>query len=150
MRLIKYISFIMILLSISCCVNQKQKDEEQIKNTVREYWKAVKNNDLRKYNDLFDDSENFSGAMQGDLYFLHKNYDKINPNDILLKNIIIKDTTVMFEQNKQKYVQYIIKKKNDTSYIKKPLIITLMFFKPIGYNKIFNLSPLKNHIGWDK
>jgi len=150
MKTIKYISLILILLSISCCVNQKQKDEEQIKNTIKEYWTAIKNNDLEGYKNLFDESENFAGAMQADLYFLHKNYNKINPNDILLKNIKIKDTVVMFAENKQKYVQYTIKKENDTNLIKKPLIITLMFFKPVGYNKIFNLAPLKNHIGWDK
>lgn len=150
MRIIKYISLVAIFLSISCCVNQKQKDEEEIKNTIKEYWSAVKNNDSQKYISLFDESENFAGAIQADLYFLHKNYNKINPNDKLLENIKIKDTTVMFAQNKQKYVQYIVRKQNDTTLLKKPLIITLMFYKPVGYNKVFNLSPLQNHIGWDK
>ncbi len=49
MKIIKYISLILMLLIISCCVNQKQKDEEQIKNTIREYWTAIKNNDLEGY-----------------------------------------------------------------------------------------------------
>ena len=29
-----------------------------------------------------------------------------------------------------------------------PLVITLMFYKPVGYDKIYNPSPLDNHIGW--
>jgi len=150
MKIFKYTSIVIILLSISCCVNQKKKDDEQIKNTIAEYWSAVKDNDLERYKSLFDENEDFAGGIQADLYFLHKNYDKINPNNSLLKDYKIKDTTVMFAENKQKYVQYTIKKENDTTYLKKPLIITLMFYKPVGYNRIYNPSPLKNHIGWDK
>lgn len=150
MKIIKYILAILFLLNISCCVNQKKKDEEQIKETITRYWKSVKDNDLENYKNLFDDSEDFAGGMDADLNFLHKNYDKINPNDLLLKDYKIKDTVVMFAQNKQKYVQYVIKKEKDSSYLKKPLIITLMFYKPVGFNKIFNPSPLRNHIGWDK
>ncbi|AYZ36302.1 hypothetical protein EGY07_12295 [Chryseobacterium indologenes] len=150
MKTIKYISLILILLSISCCVNQKQKDEEEIKNTIREYWKAVKTNDLQKCNSLIYDNETFFGVIQGEFYFLHDNYNKVNPNDILLKNIKIKDTVVMFAENKQKYVQYTIKKENDTTYLKKPLIITFMFYRPVGFNKIYNPVILENHIGWDK
>ncbi|ASW73628.1 hypothetical protein IQ37_19325 [Chryseobacterium piperi] len=150
MRTIKYILGILFLLNISCCVNQKKKDEEQIKNTVKEYLKAVKENDLQKVYGLIDDSDTFFGGIQGEFYFLKKNYDKINPNNILLKNIKVKDTVVTFAQNKQKYVQYVIKKENDSNYLKKPLIITFMFYKPVGYNKIYNSVILQNHIGWDK
>ncbi len=56
----------------------------------------------------------------------------------------------MFAENKQKYVQYTIKKENDTTYLKKPLIITFMFYRPVGFNKIYNPVILENHIGWDK
>lgn len=141
---------ILILFLCIGCVSQDKKDKEQIKETVTKYWKTVKENDLEGYKSLFDENENFSGALQADLYFLHKNYEKINPNNILLKDYKIKDTTVMFAENKQKYVQYIIKSKNDPNTLKEPLIITLMFYKPVGFNKIYNPSPLKNHIGWDK
>jgi len=150
MKTIKYISILLILLSISCCVKQQENDEEQIKKTVKEYWKAVKENNLQKCMNLIYESEEFEGAVQGELYFLHKNYNKINPNDILLKNITIKDTTIMFSENKQKYVQYFIKDKNDPNSLKKPLIITLTFYKPIGYDKIYNGALLQNHIGWGK
>lgn len=148
--IIHFPAALLIFLSLNSCVNQKQKDEEQIKETVTKYWQAVKENNIDNYKNLFVDSESFAGGIQADLYFLHKNYDRINSNDVLLKEIKVKDTVVRFEENKQKYVQYIIKKENDTSLLKKPLIITLMFYKPAGLNKIFYPSPLRNHIGWDK
>ncbi|PTT36128.1 hypothetical protein DBR28_11425 [Chryseobacterium sp. HMWF028] len=150
MKKIKYIFVIPIVLSISCCVNHKQKDEEQIKDTVSKYWHSVKKNNVKECLSLFEDVENYSGVVQSDVFFLIKNYDKINPNDILLKNIKIKDTVVMFAENKQKYVQYIIKNENDTTYLKKPLIITFMFYKPVGYSKIFNRAVLQNSSSWDK
>ncbi|MDC8102343.1 hypothetical protein [Chryseobacterium rhizosphaerae] len=150
MKIIIYISLVLISLSTNSCVNQKKKDEEQIKNTVREYWKAVKNNDLPAYNNLIDNAENYPGVTASELNFLHKNYRIINPNEKLLNNIKIKDTTIMFAENKQKYVQYIIVKKNDPDNVKKDLIITLMFYKPIGFNKIYSPVILENHIGWDK
>ena len=150
MKTIRYITILLVLLNISCCVNQKQKDEEQIKDTINKYWHSVKENNVKECLSLFEDVENYSGVVQSDLFFLNKNYDKINPNNILLKNIKIKDTTVMFAENKQKYVQYMIKKENDTTYLKKPLIITFMFYKPVGYNKIFNRAVLQNSSNWDK
>ncbi|ANF52978.1 hypothetical protein A0O34_21700 [Chryseobacterium glaciei] len=150
MKPFKYISVILILLSISSCVNQQKKDEDQIKNTVRAYWKAVKNNDLQAYNNLIYESQNYPGVTASELNFLYKHYDIVNPKESLLKNIKIKDTTVMFAENKQKYVQYTIVKKNDPDNLKKDLIITLMFYKPIGFNKINNPVILENHIGWDK
>ena len=150
MKIIKYISILSILFSVSCCVNQKKKDEEQIKETVQKFWKKAKINDFAGYKSLVADPDIFSGVMQVELNFIHKNYDRINPNDILLKNIKVKDTSIAGSNVSQKYVQYVIKKENDTTYLKKPLIITLLFYKPVGYNKIFNRKILQNHIGWDK
>ncbi len=49
----------------------------------------------------------------------------------------MKDTSIAGPNVHQKYVQYVIKKENDTNYVKKPLIITLLFYKPVGYDKIF-------------
>lgn len=150
MKIIKYIPIILILFSISCCVNQQKKDEDQIKETVLKFWEKAKVNDFEGYKNLVAEPGIFVGAMQVDLNFIHKNYDKINPNDVLLKNIKVKDTSIAGPNVNQKYVQYVIKKENDTNYIKKPLIITLLFYKPVGYDKIFNRSILRNHIGWDK
>lgn len=148
--ILKYTSILLILFSVSCCVNQTKKDEEQIKETVQKFWETAKVNDFEGYKNLVADPDIFSGVMQTELNFLHKNYDKINPNDILLKNIKIKDTIVRFPQNKQKYVKYVFKSKNDSNSLKKPLIITLMFYKPIGFDKIYYPLILQNHIGWDK
>lgn len=131
-------------------MNQKQKDQEEIKQTVKNYFSAVKANDLEKCKFLIEDSENYSGVIQGEFNFLHKNYDEINPNDVLLRNILIKDTLVTFTNEKEKYVQYIIKNDKNPNNLKKPLIITFMFYKPVGYDKIFNRIILQNHIGWDK
>ncbi|MCU7615499.1 hypothetical protein N0B16_13760 [Chryseobacterium sp. GMJ5] len=150
MKIIKCISIILILLNISCCVNQKQKDEEQIKNTVREYWKAIKTNDLQLYNNLIFEAKNFPGVTMGDLGFLHDHYKILNLDKVLQENIKIKDTIGLSPDTKMKYVQYIFKKKNDSNNLKKPLKITLMFYKPIGLNKIYDPVILENHIGWDK
>ncbi|MCD1117449.1 hypothetical protein [Chryseobacterium turcicum] len=149
MKIIKFTIILLIFFSTSC-VNKKNKDEQQIKETVQEFWKKAKINDFEGYKKLVEDPDVFLGSMQAELNFIHKNYDQINPNDILLKNIKVKDTSIAGPNVHQKYVQYIIKKENDSNYLKKPLIITLLFYKPVGYNKIFNRKILQNHIGWDK
>lgn len=150
MKTIKYISLVLLLLSISCCVNQKKKDEEQIKETVTKYWKAVKENDLQSYNNLIYDSENYPGVTASELFFLNKHYDAINSKENFLNNIRIKDTTDIIPSVKMKYVQYTYKKENDSNNLKKPLIITLMFYKQMGLDKIYYPVILQNHIGWDK
>jgi hypothetical protein len=150
MKIFKLILILLILFSFNNCINQKQKDEDQIKETVKQFWKAVKNNDLEQCKNLIEDSETFDGVIQSDIYFLHENYETINPNNILLNNIKIKDTTGIVPSLKLKYVQYIVPTKNDPDNIKKDLIITLMFDKSVGYNKIYNPTILENNIGWDE
>lgn len=133
------------------CVSQDQKDNEQIKETIIKYWKSVKDNDLQSYNSLIYNSENYPGVTASELFFLNKHYNEINSKINLLNNIEIKDTTDAFAPSiKMKYVQYTYKKENDTMYLKKPVVITLMFYKPNGFNKIYNPGVLENHIGWDK
>lgn len=136
---------ILIICVLTSCINQKQKDEEQIKNTVRRFWLSVKENDFETYKSLNENSDMFIGIMHMEFSFLHKNYEKINPNDYLIKDIKIKDTVLV---GKQKYVQYYIKS-TDTIRGKAPLIITLEFYKPIGYDKLSNAVVLKNHLEWD-
>ena len=77
MKAIKYISLFFILLNISCCVNQKKKDEEQIKNTVKEYWQSVKSNNEENYLKLVDASDEYKFAMLNQLHHLNRNYSKI-------------------------------------------------------------------------
>lgn len=141
---------ILFLFCLSC-VSQDQKDKEQIKETVLKYWKTVRENNLQSYNSLIYDSENYPGVTASELFFLNKHYNEINSKKDLLKNLKIKDTADIFIPSvKMKYVQYIIVKENDPDNLKKDLIITLMFYKPNGLNKIYNPGVLENHIGWDK
>lgn len=150
MQIVKLIFGFLVLFSINCCINQKEKDEEQIKKTVSQFWKTVKDNNLEEYKKLFDEGQTFDGGIQGEFYFLHNNYERINPKNILLKNIRIKDTIGLAPSVKLKYVHFIIEKKNDPDNLKKDLIITLIFYKPVGYDKIYNPSTLENHIGWNE
>lgn len=139
-----------IIFSFVSCTSQEQKDNKQIKETVAKYWKSVKDNNENEYSNLIFDSENYPGVISSQLYFLHEHYKLINTKDKLLKEIKIKDTVGLDPNVKLKYVQYIYRKENDTNNLKKPLIITLMFYKPIGLDKIYNPVILQNFIGWDK
>lgn len=140
----------LFFLCISC-VSQDQKDNEEIKKTVTKYWKSVKENNLPLYSSLIYNSEKYPGVMSSELFFLNKHFDLINSKRNLFTNIKIKDTTDVYMPSvKMKYVQYIYKKENDSNNLKKPLIITLMFYKPNGLDKIYTPVILQNHIGWDK
>ncbi|OPB88687.1 MULTISPECIES: hypothetical protein [Elizabethkingia] len=141
--------WILITLCISC-TTQNQKDNDQIEETVTEYWKAVKKNDLESYNRLIYNAASYPGVTSSELFFLSKHYNIINSKKKLLSEIKIKDTTDNITNVKMKYVQYIYKKDNNSSILKKPLIITLMFYKPVGFDKIYYPVILQNHIGWDK
>lgn len=143
--------YLVLLLMCLGCISQDKKDNAEIKNTVTQYWKAVRENDLQSYNNLIYDSGNYPGVISSELFFLNKHYNEINSKKDLLNNIKIKDTTDIFIPSvKMKYVQYIYKKENDSNNLKKPLVITFMFYKPNGLNKIYNPGVLQNHIGWDK
>lgn len=142
--------YLIIIFSFIGCVSQEQKDKEQIEKTVINYWSAVKSNNLQEYNNLINDSENYPGVTSSELFFLNKHYNEINFKKDLLNNIKIKDTIDIIPDVKMKYVQYVYRKENDINNLKKPLIITLMFYKPSGLDKIYTPVILQNHIGWDK
>lgn len=142
--------YLAIIFSCIGCVSQDQKDQEQIKKTVINYWSAVKNNNLQAYNSLIFNSENYPGVTSSELFFLNKHYNEINSKKDLLNNIKIRDTTDIIPNVKMKYVQYVYEKENNINNLKKPLIITLMFYKPNGLDKIYTPVILQNHIGWEK
>ncbi|CAM3049528.1 hypothetical protein DRF59_16320 [Chryseobacterium flavum] len=144
MKAIKYISLALILLSISCCVNKKQKDEDQIKTTIQNFWKSVQNNDEANYLKLVDGSEEYQFAMLNQLHYLNRNYSKIR-NVVESKEMQIKDTNELGES--QKCVEYLFVKPNSTV---EPLSVKLFFFRPVGYNKIFNVQILGNMPEWEK
>ena len=145
----KFIRILVWSSVLISCVNEQNKDEEQIRQTVNKFWDTIKRDDIEGYKELFYDNEIYLGSISADFYFLHNNYDEISKS-IQGKNLKIKDTIVFLPENRKKYVQYIIKKDNDSNNLYKPLVITLMFYKPAGYDKIYNPSPLDNHIGWGK
>jgi len=144
MKTIKYISILLILFSVSCCVNQKKKEEEQIKETVQKFWTAVQNNDEASYLSLVDGSDEYRLAMLNQLHYLNRNYNDIN-KAIHSKDIQIKDTNEL--GSSQKCIEYLFIKPNSTV---EPLSVKLFFYKSIGYNKIFNLQVLGNLPEWEK
>ncbi|AZI41148.1 hypothetical protein [Epilithonimonas vandammei] len=143
-----FLLFFSISNIISCCTNQKNKDNEQIKNTVNQYFKAIKNNNSADYNNIVSDSQELPGATASDLFFLHKNYSKINPNNILLKNIKVKDTFNAGTQ--KKYVMFILKKPNYKPFeTNQDLKMYLMFWKNTGYDKIDQVFIIGNMPKWE-
>ena len=136
-KIIKILALLSIFVS---CANQQKMDEEQIRKTVNKFWDTIKRDDIEGYKELFYDNEIYLGSISADFYFLHNNYDEISKS-IQGKKLKIKDTIVFLPENRKKYVQYIIKKDNDSNNLYKPLVITLMFYKPVGYDKIYNPSP---------
>lgn len=144
MKTFKYISILLILLSISCCVNQKKKDDEQIKETVQKFWTIVQNNDEESYLKLIDNSEEYRVAMLYQLHYLNRNYNKIK-GSTESKEIQIKDTNEL--GGSQKCIEYLFVKPNSTT---EPLNMKLFFFKPVGYDKIFNVQIIGNMPKWEK
>ncbi|RRQ45504.1 hypothetical protein [Chryseobacterium sp. SC28] len=144
MKIFKYISILLILLSISCCVNQKEKDEEQINTTVQKFWITVQNNDEENYLKLIEGSEEYRFAMLYQLHYLNRNYSKIKAITES-KEIQIKDTNEL--GGSQKCVEYLFVKPNSTT---EPLSVRLFFLKSLGYNKIFNVQIIGNMPKWEK
>ena len=144
------IIFLGFITLCKSCISQNQKDNDHIKETITKYWKAVRENDLQSYNSLIYNAENYPGITSSELFFLNKHYNIINSKERLLSNIKIKDTVDIIPNVRMKYVQYTYKKDNDSNILKKPLIITLMFYKPMGLDKIYYPVVLQNHISWDK
>jgi len=140
------LSVLVLVITVSC--KTINKDNEQIKNTVNQYFKAVKNNDLSTYSALMYNSEKAPGGIASDLFFLHKNYSKINPNNILLKNIKIKDTVDIGVH--QKYIMFTLKKPNYKPFeTNQDLKMYIMFWKEIGYNKRYQMYLIGDTPKWE-
>ena len=144
MRTIKYLSILIMLFSISCCVNQKKKEEEQIKETVQKFWIIIQNNDEENYLKLIEDSEDYRLAMLNQLHYLNRNYSKIK-KVVESEKVQIKDTNEL--GGSQKCIEYLFIKPDSQT---EPLSVKLFFFKPVGYNKIFNVQILGNMPEWEK
>ncbi|ALR29410.1 MULTISPECIES: hypothetical protein [Chryseobacterium] len=146
MKIIKLFYVLVILFGFSNCIDQKQKDDEQIKNVVSNFWKAVKENDETAYLSLIEDSESeYKLAMLNQLHYLNRNYNKLNHQNSLLNKVEIKETNE--SGTPQKVVGYEFIKQNSTV---EPLSVRLFFYKSVGYNKIFNVQILGNLPEWEK
>ena len=55
-KIIKILVWSSVLIS---CVNQQNKDEEQIRKTVNKFWDIIKRDDIEGYKELFYDNEIF-------------------------------------------------------------------------------------------
>ena len=144
----KNITLIFILLaSVLSCNISKNNDNEQIKKTVISYFNAIKKNDSIEYGKLIYHSNELPGDTSSDLFFLHNNYSKINPNNILLKNIKVKDTFNMVEK---KYVEFTFKKANPKPFeYNQDLKMYLLFWKEVGYDKIYEMYIIGNMPEWE-
>lgn len=132
------------LVLLSC--NTQASRERKIKQTVTEFLNAVEKDKTNQCRDLIKDGHNSYGSIHMQVRFLNRNYKKINSYVNLKNNIKVKDT--LFFGAKMNYVQYYVQN-NKSNYKQKPLIITFMFYKEIGYNKIFNSNFVENFLDWE-
>ena len=119
--------------------------ERQIKKTVDKYWTCIENNEFNNSLELFEDGQVYSGAMHMYFYKLRKNYSTIKPQITPIDRIQIKDTIIFGTE--KKYVKYEFNNKNAEI---KPIVLTFIFWKKTGFDKIDNPTYLKNFLDWDK
>lgn len=136
----------MLIGTILMSCNTEASAKRKITKTVTKFWNAVEKNNGDEYKALIYESEKYPGVISMEKRFFNKNYKKINSYINLKENIKIKDT--IFNGSKRKYVQYRIKNDNQ-NYVQKPLIITFIFYKQVGYDKIYNPSVLDNFLKWE-
>ncbi len=144
MKTIKTISLVTAFIFCYSCINQKDKDKAQIEETVSKFWMSVQSNDEKNYLALIEYNEDYKLAILNQLHFLNRNYNSMY-KELQSKKIQIKDTNEFGES--QKCVEYLFVKPNS---IVEPLSVKLFFYKPTGYNKIFNLQIIGNLPKWEK
>ena len=141
----KIILIAISIFALNSCKNLKNADNEQIKKTTIAYFKAIERNDTLMYKKIYKINDG------GDMYefnFMQRNYQKINPNNILLKNMKVKDT---FSAGvNQKYVEFILKKPNYKPFEKnEDLRLYLMFWEKTGLAKIEQVFIIGNTAKWE-
>lgn len=139
------IIFVISILTIKSCGYSKNEDNLQIQKTTIAYFNAIEKNDTLMYKKVYKIND---GGDASDLFFLNKNYQKINPNNILLKNIKVKDT---FNAGVyKKYVMFTLKKPNHkASEPNQDLRLYLMFWKNTGFDKIDQVFIIGNMPKWE-
>ena len=116
-----------------------------MKTVVKQYFLLNKENKIDEIPSLFYWNDKFSGAIIADAFFINKHYEQLKI-DKFLNQMKIKDTTSLSPSQKQKYIQFTIKKSDDNL----PIIITFIFDKMYGLDKIASPSILQNQTYWNK
>lgn len=140
----KYYIIAFILFFLFSC-ESKSKNDEKMKIVVKNYFSNIKDIDIEKIPSLFWEPGIFSGVIASDAFFINKHYNELRI-DSLLKQMTIKDTTSIIPSQKQKYIQFTIKKSEDNL----PIIITFIFDKMNGFDKISSPNVLQNQMYWNK
>lgn len=128
-----------------CSCESENKNDEKMKMVVKNYFSNIKKDSIENIPKLFWGSENFSDAITSQAMFISKHYYELKIED-LVKHMKIKDTTSIIPSQKQKYIQFTIKKNEDNL----PIIITFIFDKMHGFDKITSPNVLQNQIYWNK
>lgn len=133
------------ILLISC--NTNSSANRKMKNTVISFLDGIEKRNTNQCRDLIHNGHEYYGSIRMQVYFLNKNYQKINSYVDLRKNINIQDT--IYSGAKMKYVQYYIKNHN-LKKTQKPLVITFIFYNEVGYDKVFNSFFVENMLEWEE
>ena len=136
-------SLLAILLICSC--KSEKTEHEQMKTVIKNYFSNVQKNKIDTIPNLFMENKIFNGAIKSEAFFINKHYSELKI-DSLLNKITIKDTTSIIPSQKQKYIQFTIKKNEDNL----PIIITFIFDKMYGFDKIASPNILQNQTYWNK
>jgi len=141
-------SYLILVYILSICLLgcSTQNDEDRIKQDLITYFKTIENNNLDENKKLFMNLINPQVCtIQGDFYFIKKNYNKINQKRRLLKQIKVVDSFILSPNIKSKYV--IFKIKADKELVR-PQQIEFCF--PVPYKENSMTLNLKNQFEWKR
>ena len=140
----KYFILALTIFFLYSC-NSENENNEKMKLVVKNYFSKIKKDSIEEIPNLFWENEIYTGAIKADAFFINKHYHELKIDDFV-KQIKIKDTTSIIPSQKQKYIQFTIKKSEDNL----PIIITFIFDKMYGFDKIASPIVLQNQMYWNK
>ena len=140
----KYFILALTIFFLYSC-NSENENNEKMKLVVKNYFSKIKKDSIEEIPNLFWENEIYTGAIKADAFFINKHYHELKIDDFV-KQIKIKDTTSIIPSQKQKYIQFTIKKNEDNL----PIIITFIFDKMYGFDKIASPNVLQNQMYWNK
>ena len=140
----KYFILTLTIFFLYSC-NSENENNDKMKLVVKNYFSKIKKDSIEEIPNLFWENEIYTGAIKADAFFINKHYHELKIDDFV-KQIKIKDTTSIIPSQKQKYIQFTIKKSEDNL----PIIITFIFDKMYGFDKIASPIVLQNQMYWNK